>query len=143
MSITPIKYEDSDITSSLALCLAHRYLSHCGSTVSTQCGCGLNHFTTARGHGDYEEGEIEHLRNDGKSIEWTEFDTIHTAFANGNTWVVGCRCGRLEEYVNWVIKYAEDWSQLLVDFWQQKRKAAARTVDVANKLIGGLDESDT
>lgn len=139
----PEGFEDSDITASRALVYVYDHLCHGGSCVATLCDCGLTHFTTAPGHGDYEEGEADSYREAGH-IEWTHFDTIHTVHLGlGGSRVIGCRCGFLEKFGQILLDNARDVTKLLAAYWADELKEADRLKAEAEGNVQILKREDS
>ncbi len=112
------------------------------TTTSVQCGCGVTHFTTAIGHGDYDRGELERLQELAKKSphlcrEDSEFDTFDLVGVNGKEYVVGCRCGRAESFAAALESDADRIAAYLLAFLrdrgkEQERRARASTEAAAN-----------
>jgi len=68
------------------------------SLCSVVCDCGRCYFVTARGHGDYEEGELDGYKakaeeEPDKFIECWAFDSVDLVWIGGKELVVQCVCG--------------------------------------------------
>jgi hypothetical protein len=71
-----------------------------GSTLcAVDCQCGRIHFTSARGHGTYDEGELEGLqmsarKHPDKYIEHADYDHVDYCHCFDMVIVPECPCGK-------------------------------------------------
>ena len=78
-----------------------------GSCCQTECElCGRVYFCTGSGHGDYNEGELEGLKQKAaaepdKYIAF-EWDVIETGYIDGRRVVVDCECHKLRRFEDWI-----------------------------------------
>jgi len=68
-----------------------------GASCVCRCDCGIVHFVTADGHGDYDEGELEELlkkeeADPDKYVNWDVFNSIETFLFEEREYVIGCPC---------------------------------------------------
>lgn len=133
-------YEDVVIFDNEPLMYMHEHFVHGGACVSVTCNCGLTHFTTAHGHGDYNEGELELYRSQPDThIEWTEFDTIHFVHFNG-CWVVGCRCGQVEKIGKFLLSRIDELTSFVKAYWANAKKAAGEVIRTADEVAQQLND---
>lgn len=107
------------------------------------CSCGRVHFTSAHGHGDYEEGELESLQKKAreqpnKYIEETMFDSIDSIFIDGKSIVVGCPCHEDIRYANWIDRHAIQLAKYLIEHHKAKARDAQRIADQSLALSDQL-----
>lgn len=111
---------------------------------ATTCTCGRTHFTSARGHGDYEEGELEELQakaleNPNMYIEDTEYDSIDMVpLGAGAELVPHCPCEKYKQYCNWIEAHAPELTAYLLAYLEDdaaaSREALAATEELLHKL---------
>jgi hypothetical protein len=79
-----------------------------GTCCATECEfCGRTHFVSSHGHGDYEEGELEKLKEQAakdpdRYIEESEYDAIGEGYIDGKQAVVHCPCNALRRYEDFI-----------------------------------------
>ena len=84
-------------------------IRHAGSLVITCEFCDRTYFCTW-GNGDYEEGELEELREQAKKepdkyIEVTDDDAASWGYIDGRQFVVGCPCNSARKYEDWILSH--------------------------------------
>lgn len=94
-----------------------RAFVHASTLCSIRCRCGRVHFTSAVGHGDYDDGELEALQRKAaafpdKYCETSAYDHIEWAMVNGEQVVPDCPCG----YAERIAKFAEDHAHDLCQY---------------------------
>jgi len=107
----------------------------CGSIVA-DCQCGITHFVS---EGDYEEGELEKLReqaiaNPKKFIENGTVDYIARREFNAGQWVIGCPC-------NWQDKYARFiWAEyeIIAEFLKRCKKEVISNALKVDDAVEGI-----
>lgn len=119
-----------------------RAFSTGGSCCTAHCeACGRTYFVTSEGHGDYEEGELERLREraaqDDGVIEVPDFSYVadmHHPFT-GNQVVVGCLCDPTKGLAEFLETWADEICKYLEEYQRDKGKRAAQA---ARRAIANL-----
>ena len=110
---------------------------------SIRCQCGRVHFTSAKGHGDYEDGELEELQasaaNDpDRFIEDSTFDSIDfVSVGNGYT-VVHCKCGEADRVATWLDDHADEVAAYVTALFKERVETAKRELTRDEKILSGL-----
>lgn len=116
----------------------------------TTCeACGRTYFVTSDGHGDYDEGELDGLRDlasadPTKCIEVPDFSSVPTAYhpATGKFIVVGCICDPAKKFCDWVESHAENLATYLEYYFRAKHQRAAYEAERAERKLCELAEKD-
>ena len=107
-------------------------------TITVECGfCGRTHFVS---DGDYDEGELEGLREQakaspGKFVERHECDYISCGELDGVTAVYGCPCDKAARYERFI------WENRLMIAGYLKRRTAeeARKASRDAEAVAGIE----
>lgn len=127
-----------------------RAFSYGGTCCQVTCeACERTYFVTSDGHGDYSEGELEHLRklssvNTGRYIEVDDFGSVSTMIhpCTGKSVVVGCLCDPTKNLSDFIERNAEELKGYLTLYFSDVRKAAAALVEESAKALADLGWSD-
>lgn len=124
-----------------ALFAKHFVRSSC--LCSVECGCGRVHFVTARGHGDYNEGELDRLKElaeakPDKYIACENFDHIDVVYLSGDCTVVDCPCDRAVRVAAFLFNHADECASLLVDLLGRRATAFSEKERECRKLTTKL-----
>ncbi len=91
------------------------------------CNCGRVHFTSASGHGDYEQGELEQLQakaaqSPEKYIEHTQYDYVEAILICGERVILGCQCRQdeliaalIETHANALVEYLKRYYAVMAE----------------------------
>lgn len=119
-----------------------------GTCCSDTCeACGRTYFITSQGHGDYNEGELESLREKAaaepdKYIEVPDFSSVSSAQLGSQRVIVGCLCDPTKRYSDWIENHAEELARYLTLYWQSKRDEAMREATKANGQLSQIEALD-
>lgn len=107
------------------------------------CDCGRVHFASARGHGDYEDGELAGLQEKAakepeKYIEHAEFHYVDQVRIDGRWIVPDCPCNKLQRYIDWIETHAEGLSRYLGFYLKEQRADALEIAKDARRLLRDL-----
>lgn len=119
-----------------------------GSCCSAHCeACGRVYFVTSPGHGDYEEGELEELRENSEKypgiyIEVWDFSYVSTMILphNGKTVVIGCVCDPTEQLSDFIEDNARQLTEYLAEYWMAERRTAERKAREAAEALNALED---
>ncbi len=119
-----------------------------GTLCSVLCtDCDRTYFVTSPGHGDYEEGEIEDLRERAerepdKYIEVSDFDSVSFMIhpGTGKQIVTGCICDPTRGLSEWIESHAQQLTKYLWLYWESRRKKAERENREAAHALAALTE---
>ncbi len=106
-------------------------------TITVECGfCGRTHFVS---NGDYDDGELERLREQAeaapdKFIEHTECDYISCGQLDGVTAVHGCPCDKAARYERFIWEHRS----LIVDYLKRRAAELARGANRDLEAVAGL-----
>lgn len=123
-----------------------RAFSYGGTLCSTTCqACDRTYFVTSPGHGDYDEGELENLRelaeqSPDKYIEVPDFDSVSTMTmpTDRKHVVVGCICDPTKALSEFIEANAEELTRYLREYWQDVRADAAMEERKATEALSAL-----
>ncbi len=123
--------------------IAHSFV-HSSTMCQIECACKRVHFTSARGHGDYSDGELEQLQalaiaEPDKYLEDSEYDSIDYMHDGSDQVVIHCPCGRAERIAKWLEAHAEDVASYLRLYFQEAIKDSARQEKRARNSMADLD----
>ena len=107
--------------------------------IQIECICGRTHFADNELAGDWEDGELEGLRENAKAkpdkyVQHDDCDAVSSIHLRGNAMVIGCQCGWLYRYERalW-----EDRERILKYFATRQRAE----VDTLNRLGVLIDDA--
>lgn len=105
--------------------------------------CGRTYFVTSAGHGDYEEGEIEALREKAqrepdKYIEVPDYSSVSAMHWNGKEVVIGCLCDPTRSLATFIEKHAEQLTEYLRLYWKDMHEKAASELKRADDALAAL-----
>lgn len=118
-----------------------------GSLCDTYCeNCGRTYFVTSRGHGDYEEGELEEFRelsktNPDRYIEVPDFGSVSTVWMNGKQVVIGCVCDPTAKWSEFIENNASGITEYLKLFWEDQLKKGQSIVSEAEQSLTTIEET--
>lgn len=99
----------------------------CGSDYFT-CGCGVTYFNDDQGACDWEQGELEGLREKArldpekyKAIDYT----VATIEINGNRYSMDCECGEAAYHEKFIV----DHSRQIAEYLNGRAKALRELAD--------------
>lgn len=101
--------------------------AHSGTSCVIECECGRVHFVSCSGHGDYEPGELEDLRDNArlfpkKYVEHADHDTIDITYPLGcGPLVPDCPCGKADRIAEQIEKSAHDIARY-IGLWMELRQ---------------------
>ena len=111
------------------------------TSCSTTCdACGRIYFVTSPGHGDYEPGELDRLRelaNDfpDKYIEVHDFGSVSYSFLDGKHVVIGCLCDPTKGYSDSIEEHARELTTYLLLYWRDKQAEADQLAKTSREAI--------
>ena len=117
-------------------------------TVTCQA-CGRTYFVTSSGHGDYEDGELELLRekakaNPDKFVEVPDYSSV--SFMNrphdGMEVVIGCVCDPTKQLADFIENNARSLSRYLTEWWKDQAEAAQAAANEAKRELQQLTEHE-
>lgn len=107
-----------------------------GGGLTMQCVCGRVHFHGDERAGDWEEGELERLREKSK----TDADTISSgasyADCNGQTFVIDCPCNGLRKYEDFLWQHRRQ----IAGYLSTRSATLKAASDFDHALVGNLTE---
>lgn len=114
------------------------------TSCSIDCACGRVHFTSAQGHGDYSDGELEGLQAKAKEQpdkyleDWT-FHSIEYMHDGSDAIVIDCPCGRAERIGKWLEDRADRIVEYLRLHYAAVKDDAEREVQRSEKALSLLN----
>jgi hypothetical protein len=119
-----------------------RAFSHGGTLCAMDCACGRVHFVSADGHGDYDEGELDRLKeaalkDPDKYVEHSVFDTIHVCDA-ADGYIPQCPCGGAERIRKWIDDHAAELVTYLTALFEARKKKAESKAAECSKHLQAL-----
>lgn len=128
-----------------------RSFSHGGTCCSCECeACGRTYFVTSPGHGDYEPGELDGLRErasyDPLCIEIPDYGSVETMIMPlgphlNKQVVVGCSCGVTDPLGQWIEKHADSLTTYLVQYHRDRGRTAAEIAKQHQEQLAALEWS--
>lgn len=123
-----------------------RAFSFGGSCCTAYCeACERTYFVTSSGRGDYEEGELDRLRERAEIdpnawVEVPDFGYVSTMRlpTTGKTVVVGCLCDPTKQFSDFLEGYAEEFTTYLQEYWKAVRSEAASQEQRAAEALAAL-----
>ena len=121
--------------------------SHGASCCDVYCeACGRCYFVTSAGHGDYEPGELDRLRELAEEdpdhyVEVPDFSSVATMTrpTDGKHVVIGCVCDPTETLAEFIEKNSVELTVYLREYWKATRTEAARQVRAAADALAELE----
>ncbi len=110
-------------------------------------GCGRTYFVTSDGHGDYDDGELEELYAKAKEqpqkyIEVPDFDSVAMVHLEGKQLIIGCECGAVRKYADWIESHAQPLTKYLKLYWLAKKNKADTVSTQTTEYLASLPDPD-
>lgn len=111
-----------------------------GGGINMDCGfCGRHHFEDDEHAGDWEEGELERLR-DMAGLMPDKYvahqDGVMYSNVNGNTYVRGCPCNACVPYEEFIWRHR----QQIAEYLKARSDEIWRVAQLEHALLGTLPE---
>lgn len=108
--------------------------------------CQRLYFVTSPGHGDYEDGQLERLREFAKQkpnmfIEVSDYSCVSAMCVDGKQVVIGCLCDPTQKYSDFIEQYAEELTEYLKLYWKSVHKEAQNKSMKSSRALNSLIRS--
>lgn len=115
-----------------------------GGLCDVECECGRIHFVSGRGHGDYNEGELDRLKRAAKIepkkyIEHDLGESIDIAWLHGRQYVADCDCDYAGRIACFLEDHAEPIAKYLKLFVRDRRLDRAREEAIDQRIEGNVE----
>lgn len=115
------------------------------SLCSVVCECGRCYFVTARGHGDYDDGELDGYKSKAekdpdKYVECWAFDCVDLVRIGNRELVIQCACGEARRYLEFFEQNRDQLADFIAERLKEEIGELERQIEHARRRSRAMDD---